>query len=306
MPYTEPIPLIIGPTAVGKTEISHQVALAIGGEIISADSRAIYKHLDIGTATPSREQRDEVPYHLVNELEPCERYSAMDFRKDSEGLVREIADRGNVPMFVGGSRLYVKALTEGIFEGPDADKELRKELRDRSSSDLHDELSEVDPPSAHKIHPNDKKRLVRALEVYKLTGRPISKLKGEAEPLPYHFLKISLISSREALYGRIDRRVEEMIKSGLVEEVKDLLQRGFNPEWPSWHTIGYEEMVDYLEGDKSLEAVQSEIKQNTRNLARYQLSWIRNEDEVHVIDLTEYNKDQAVSEILDLIPSPSG
>ncbi|MBS3766073.1 tRNA (adenosine(37)-N6)-dimethylallyltransferase MiaA, partial [Candidatus Bipolaricaulota bacterium] len=186
------VPIVLGPTSVGKTELVHEVAGKLGGEIISADSRAVYAGMDIGTATPPETYRKELPYHLINFLDPRERYSAADFQDDAEEKIEEILGRGNRPIVVGGSRLYIIALTQGIFEGPEADEELREELRSRSGDELHERLDQVDPRSAEKIHPNDTKRLVRALEVYELTGRPISELKEETEPLPFEFRKVGL------------------------------------------------------------------------------------------------------------------
>ncbi|MFP3953954.1 MAG: tRNA (adenosine(37)-N6)-dimethylallyltransferase MiaA, partial [Candidatus Acetothermia bacterium] len=176
------VPIVLGPTGVGKTELVHRVALALEAEVVSADSRAIYKGMEIGTATPPESYRDELDYHLINFLHPRERFSAMDFRERAESVIYDVANGGKLPVVVGGSRLYILALTQGIFKGPDRDEELRKKLRDVPGELLHERLGEVDPESAEKIHPNDTKRVVRALEIYKLTGRPISELKDEAEP----------------------------------------------------------------------------------------------------------------------------
>ncbi len=281
------VPIVLGPTAVGKTDIIHRVAREIGGEIISADSRAVYRGMDIGTATPPEEYRDELPYHLINFLHPRERYSAADFRDDVEGKLREIRGRGKLPIVVGGSRLYIIALTQGIFEGPDADEELREELRELPGEELHRRLAEVDPRSAEKIHPNDTKRLVRALEVYRLEGEPISKLKEEAEPLPVEFRKIGFDRPRERLYERADRRVEEMLKKGLMDEVESLVEAGFGPDWGAWETIGYRELALYLAGEYDYGEAVDEIKKNTRHLAKYQQNWMEK-----VEGLTEFNLDE--------------
>jgi len=272
------VPVVLGPTAVGKTELVHGAAKVVGGEIISADSRAVYRGMDIGTATPPEEYRAELPYHLINFLHPRERYSAADFRDDVEDKLREIRDRGKLPIVVGGSRLYIIALTQGIFEGPDADEELREELRELPGEELHRRLAEVDPRSAEKIHPNDTKRLVRALEVYRLEGEPISKLKEEAEPLPVEFRKIGFDRPREQLYERADRRVEEMLKKGLMDEVESLVEAGFGPDWGAWETIGYRELALYLAGEYDHGEAVDEIKKNTRHLAKYQQNWMKKID----------------------------
>lgn len=281
------IPIILGPTAVGKTELVHGAAKEVEGEIISADSRAIYRGMDIGTATPPREYRDELPYHLINFLDPRERYSAADFQQAVEEKIEEIRDRNNRPIVVGGSRLYIIALTQGIFEGPEADEALRDELRDLSGEELHARLEEVDPRSAEKIHPNDTKRLVRALEVYRLTDEPISKLKEEAEPLPVEFLKIGLDRPRDQLYERANARVEEMLEKGLEEEVGNLVKDGFGPNWGAWETIGYREIALYLKGEYDYDEAVREIKKNTRHLAKYQQNWMKKIDGLSRYDLDE-------------------
>ena len=289
------VPIILGPTAVGKTELVHRLAREIDGEIISADSRAIYRDMDIGTATPPESYMEELPYHLVNFVDPGERYSAADFRRDVEEKVEEIEDRGRVPIVVGGSRLYILALTQGIFDGPDADEELRKKLREVPNEELHERLREVDPRSAEKVHPNDTKRLVRAMEVYKLSGKPISQLKEEAEPLPVGFLKIGLNRPREELYGRANARVGRMLEEGLMEEVKYLVEKGFGPDWGAWETIGYKELALYLEGEYEYEEAIEEIKKNTRHLAKYQQNWMEKIEGITTFDL---EKDREVKNSL--------
>lgn len=279
------VPIVLGPTGAGKTELTHRVAKEIDGEIISADSRAVYRRMDVGTAKPPGEYRDELPYHFIDFLDPRERYSAADFQKDAENKIEEVLGRNRRPMVVGGSRLYIIALTQGIFEGPEADEELRDELRDLPNSDLHGRLEEVDPRSAEEIHPNDTKRLVRALEVYELTGEPISKLKAEAEPLRFEFKKIGLNRPRESLYERIEIRVDEMLDHGLLEEVKSLVDQGFGPDWGSWETIGYKELALYLRGERGFEEAVDEIKKNTRHLAKYQQNWMRNLEGIEMLDL---------------------
>ncbi|MFW6421637.1 MAG: tRNA (adenosine(37)-N6)-dimethylallyltransferase MiaA [Candidatus Bipolaricaulota bacterium] len=300
MPLCDSIPLIIGPTAVGKTEVAHKLARKTNSEIISADSRAVYKGLEIGTATPEPRLIEEVPYHLISFLDPRRRYSAKDFQRDVEEKIQKIADGCGKPIIVGGSRLYVKALTQGLFEGPGADREIRSRLSRRSGEELHHRLQEVDPKSAENIHPNDQKRLIRALEVYEITGRPISVLQDEAEPLPHSLTKIALLRDRKSLYRRIEERVEELIDRGLVQEVRELLQRGFSEDWGAWNTIGYKELVLHLEGEISLEEAKEAIKTNTRHLAKYQLGWIRSEECQHQFDLDKSRTSQVVERLVSL------
>ena len=279
------VPIVLGPTGVGKTEITHRVAKEIDGEIVSADSRAVYRGMDVGTATPPRKLREELSYHLINFLDPRERYSAADYQTDAGNKIEEILERDKRPIVVGGSRLYIIALTQGIFEGPDADEGLRDELRDLPNSELHRRLEEVDPRSAEKIHQNDTKRLVRALEVYELTGEPISKLKEEAEGLPFEFRKIGLNRSREILYERIELRVEEMLQEGLLQEVEALVDEGFGPEWGAWETIGYKELALYLREKIEFEEAVERIKKNTRHLAKYQQNWMEKVEGIEMLDL---------------------
>jgi tRNA dimethylallyltransferase len=297
------VPIVLGPTAVGKTELVHRAAKAAGGEIISADSRAIYRGMDIGTATPPASLREELRYHLINFLEPRERYSAADYRQSVEEKIPEIRSRGRRPIVVGGSRLYIISLTQGIFEGPEADEELREQLRSKPGEKLHDRLQEVDPRSAEKIHPNDTKRLVRALEVYELSGEPISKLKEKTEPLPYDFKLIGLDRPREVLYERIDSRVEEMLDRGLFDEVKELVEDGFCPDWGAWETIGYKELALHLQGELSLEEAVNEIKKNTRHLAKYQQNWMKKTEGIEKLDLeSEKGPDARLEELFSSPP----
>lgn len=297
----KPVPIVLGSTGVGKTELVHSVAKDLEAEMISADSRAIYKNMDIGTATPPEEYRDEVPYHVINFLHPRERFSAMDYRRLAEKKIKEIRSRDRLPVIVGGSRLYILALTQGIFEGPDRDEDLREKLRNKPSNELHDKLQDVDPPSAEKIHPNDTKRVVRALEVYELTGRPISELKEEADPLNVDFKRIGLNRSREELYRRINKRVDRMLEEGLLDEVKTLVKDGFGPEWGAWETIGYKELAEYLEGGMNFSQAVEGIKANTRHLAKYQQNWLKKLEGVIWLKVESGNRTGLAQKLKEII-----
>ncbi|MCR4404583.1 MAG: tRNA (adenosine(37)-N6)-dimethylallyltransferase MiaA [Candidatus Acetothermia bacterium] len=294
------IPLIFGPTGVGKTEVALGLAQRLGGEIISADSRGFYRGLEIGTAKPTAEQRRLVPHHLLDIRSPEERYDVAEFRRDVARLIGEIRARGRWPIVVGGSTLYMQALVGGLFPGPQADLALRRRLLARPLEELYIRLREVDPRSAEKINPQDRQRLVRALEVYELTGRPLSELQAQSEPFPHSFIKIGLVMDRKRLYKRLDARVEAMLAQGLIEEARQL-KRQVNPEMPAYRTIGYEEAFAYLEGALSLEEAVRLIKRNTRRLAKRQLTFFKRIPEAHWIDVTAKAAAEVVQEVLALL-----
>ncbi len=299
----EPL-IILGPTGVGKTAVAVEVALALAGEILSADSRGFYRELEIGTAKPTAEQRRLVPHHLLDIRSPLERYDVAEFRKDAARLIEEIQARGHLPIVVGGSTLYIQALVGGLFPGPKADPSLRKRLLALPTEELYIRLKEVDPQAALKIKPQDRQRLVRALEVYELTGRPISELQRESEPFPYTFRKFGLSMERRALYRRLDERVERMISSGLLEEARRLKGR-LTPEMPAYRTIGYEEAFAYLEGRLSLEETVRLIKRNTRRLAKRQLTFFKRLPAIQWLDVTGKTTEEVAGELLSLLCSSS-
>ncbi|MDK2871902.1 MAG: tRNA dimethylallyltransferase [bacterium] len=270
--------VILGPTAVGKTDISISIAEKFECEIISVDSKQIYKLMDIGTAKPPREVRERIPHHLIDIVFPDEIYTVGDFCVDAAKLVESISVRGKVPLMVGGTALYYWLfLRNPISNLPKADHELREELIKLGKKKLYDKLLEVDPISANRIHPNDLQRIVRALEVFYLTGKPLSYwLTFEAEKSDkYEVLWLGLNRDRNELYERINRRVDEMISKGLVEEVRGLLDMGYSPDLPALRGHGYREICDYFKGKCSLERAIDEIKKDTRNYAKRQLTWFR-------------------------------
>ncbi len=297
------IPLIIGPTAVGKSEIAVELAELIGGEIISADARAVYHDLEVGTAKPSHELRQRVPHHLLDFVPWWDRYDAVRFRRDCERTVQEILGRGKIPVIVGGSTLYVRALTVGLFEGPGADPRVRAELAKRPTDELYRKLEQVDPAAAERICPNDRVRIIRALEVFHLTGKPISYFWGKERPFPWPLLVVGITMDREELYRRIAARVEEMFSRGLLTEALMLFGTKLPSDAPILRTIGYEELFDHLRGKIPLEAARRRIVANTKAYARRQLTWFRREPGIVWIDRGERTSRQVAEEILRLYES---
>jgi tRNA dimethylallyltransferase len=293
------IPLIFGPTGVGKTAVALGVAQELHGEIISADSRGFYRGLEVGTAKPTAEQRRLVPHHLLDIRSPEERADVMEFRRDVARLIAEIRSRAKLPLVVGGSTLYIQALIGKLFPGPQADLTLRRRLLARPLPELYIRLKEVDPRLAEKIKPQDRQRLVRALEVYELTGRPLSELQRQSEQFPYSFFNVGLTMDRRVLYRQLDERVARMIEDGLIEEARQLKER-LTPETPAYRTIGYEESFAYLEGRLSLKETIALIKRNTHHLAKRQLTFFKRIPDVRWIDVTSRPTTEVVQEIVTL------
>ncbi|MFB6286429.1 MAG: tRNA (adenosine(37)-N6)-dimethylallyltransferase MiaA [Candidatus Bipolaricaulia bacterium] len=300
----EPVPLILGPTGVGKTRTAFQLALELGGaEIVSADARAVYRGMDIGTDKPSHDLRKRVPHHLVDIKNPDEAYSAMQFRTDAIRALENCRTRGIRAIVAGGSTLHADALLGKLFEGPSKDPALRQRLRAEPLADIYERLQNADPETAERLHPNDRQRIVRALEVYKLTGEPISVHQKRTPGPPYEFLKIGLTADREVLYERINRRVDQMIEEGLLEEASELL-----PHVPvgsqAYKSNGYREMFDYIRGEiASLDEAVRLMKKHTRGHARRQLKYFRRDPDIHWIDTTEKNAEVIADEILALLQS---
>lgn len=282
--------LIAGPTGVGKTRLSEMVAEALPVEIVSADSRQIYKYMNIGTAKPGKKMLEKIPHHFVDILEPDRHFSAGDFGELARQTVREIFDRQRVPLIVGGSGLYIKALLEGFFSGDVRDLKIREELTRRMEKEgpekMHRWLAEVDPASAAKIHPNNSQRILRALEVFLSSGQRLSDLQKNKLPDPdFETLRFALNSPRHLLYQRINQRVLEMIGEGLVEEVRQLLNRGYSPQLNSLNTVGYKEILRHFNGEISLQEAIELIQRNTRRYAKRQLTWFRADQELQWIEI---------------------
>lgn len=295
---------ILGPTAVGKTEISIIVAQQINAEIISLDSRQVYRHMDIGTAKPTSEEQQHVPHHLIDFVEPDQSFTVADYQKLADKKVQEISRRGKQPVFVGGSGLYFRAVVDGLFEGPGADQELRAKLREEAQKfgreKLHQRLALIDPETAEKVHPNDLVRVIRALEVYEKTSEPISKLQHQwdEEPPRYDFVAVGLNRPRKLLYQRIERRVDEMIEKGLIEEVKRLLER-YPRDCRAMQSFGYSEIASYLNGEIGLQEAIELTCRRTRRFAKRQLTWFRNDDRIRWLDLSQFQSaNEAVEELI--------
>lgn len=272
--------IILGPTATGKTKLAVELAQQLNGEIISSDSMQVYRGMDIGTAKPSLEERQGIPHHLIDIRDPDEDWTVSDFVREVQNLKLKIQNQGKLPIIVGGTGLYLWALLEGFsFPITPADKELRARLEKKPISTLYAQLSTIDPQAACKIHPNDKKRIIRALEVFELTGEPISVVQERrslnVERRTQECFLIGLDLPRPELYSRINQRVDSMIEKGLIEEVKGLLAKGYNKELPSMQALGYKEVIDHLDGKYSKEEMIEELKKRTRNFARRQMTWFR-------------------------------
>lgn len=291
----EKIPVLVGPTASGKTAASIALAHLMDAEIISADSMQIYKHMDVGTAKPTAEEMDGVPHHLIDCVEPDVDYSVACFKADALAAIDGIRRRGRVPLIVGGTGLYINALTlPWIADGPTGSiavrRKLEQEWEEQGSAALYARLQAVDPASAEAIHPNNVKRVIRALEIYEATGKPKSQWDGEAaqEELPYDYVLMGITMDRERLYQRIDLRVDQMLAEGLMDEMKGLLARGYGPELTAMKAIGYKELMPVLAGEESLEEGVRILKRDTRHFAKRQLTWFRRDERIRWFEAASY------------------
>ena len=281
-----PVIVLLGATATGKTAVGIEVARRLDGEIISADSRAFFAGLDVVTAKPTVAERAGIPHHLIDAVPTDASYDAMAFRRDVERLVPEIVGRGRVPLLVGGGTLYLGAILRGIFDGPSKDEAFRASLADATSASLHRRLRDVDPDAARSIHPNDRLRVVRALEVYEATGRPMSAWQAEAIPLPYDLVVFGLRRDRDDHRRAIAARVAAMVEAGLVDEVERLVARGLAPDAQAYRTIGIPEAVAHLEGRSARAEMEEAIVAQTWSLARRQSAWFRRDRDVTWLDAT--------------------
>lgn len=285
--------VILGPTASGKTGLALRLAEIFDAEILSADAMQVYRRMDIGAAKPTPEQRGRVRHHLLDMVEPDEPFSAADYRAAADNAIADTISRGKRVIVCGGTGLYIKALTRGLVNAPAGDEGIRRDLRDladrEGNSSLHGLLQKADPESAARLHPNDRMRVIRALEICRITGRPVSELRaghGFAEA-PYECLKIGLAVDRPALYEAIDNRVDAMIRDGLVEEVRALLEEGFAPSLKPMRSLGYRHMAAYLAGEYPMEEAVALMKRDTRRYAKRQLTWFNQDREIKWIEYPE-------------------
>jgi tRNA dimethylallyltransferase len=278
--------IVAGPTASGKTELAVRLAGQFGGEIVNADSMQLYRGMEIGTAKPSPEVRRMVPHHLIDVLEPDQPFSASDFRQEAVKVIADIHRRGKRVFVAGGTGLYIKALLHGLVDSPGGNESLREELekvaRTHGNEALLRQLAEVDPESAGRLHPNDRVRIIRALEVYRLSGSPISRFRSDHSfgGDYYRTIRFGIRVEREELYRRINRRVERMLEDGLVEEVRALMERGCHAGAKTMLAIGYKEIYSFLTGACTLDEAVRLIKQNTRHYAKRQETWFKREPEI--------------------------
>lgn len=287
--------VILGPTAVGKSKLAIELAKKLNGEIISADSMQVYFGMDIGTAKPSREDLDEVPHHLINIIPPDKNWSVSDFVSNTKVIIDDIIKRGKLPIVAGGSGLYLNAFIGGYtFPVIEANNDIRVRLEGEAkaygSPRLHEKLKKMDPDAAAKIHYNDLKRIIRALEVFELTGKPISKIQSKDEDsFPYEMTLVGLDMDRKKLYEKIEERVDEMLKAGLIDEVRSLIKEGYDKKLTSMQAIGYKEVAEHLHGKYTYDELVNILKQNTRNFAKRQMTWFRRFKNVNWFDVEKLN-----------------
>ncbi len=300
--------ILTGPTAVGKTKLSIELAKRIGGEIISADSMQVYKYMDIGSAKIMPDEMCGIPHHLIDVLEPTEEFDVFRFQKMAKEAMENIYERGRIPVIVGGTGFYIQAVLYDIdFANSQEDSLLRKELEElaqqKGAEVLHEMLREVDPQAAEEIHENNVKRVIRAIEYYRQTGEKISvhnKQQREKES-PYNFCYFVLNDERAKLYERIEERVDLMVKAGLLEEVENLLAMGCQRESTAMQGLGYKEMIDYLQGKIDLERAVYLIKRDTRHFAKRQITWFKREQDVEWVfkDQFGYAEDKIIDHMLN-------
>jgi len=309
---SSPLPKIItlmGPTASGKTDLAIFLTEHFPVDIISVDSALVYRGLDIGSAKPSAEELAKAPHRLLDVVDPTEPYSAARFRKDALKEIDDIIKAGRIPLLVGGTMLYFRALLEGLSKLPESDEVTRKKIEQQAKEmgweKMHERLAKVDTEAAARIHPNDPQRISRALEVYEMTGKAMSQLQKEqkAEPLPYQVLKLALIpSDRTVLHQRIEKRFALMLEQGLIEEVKALRERGdLHEDLPAMRAVGYRQVWDYLESRIDYTEMKERGVIATRQLAKRQLTWLRSEKDLTIYDLSRYSEQHIQESVLKTV-----
>ncbi len=300
-----PVRVLTGPTASGKSEIGFRMALEKGWEIICMDSMQIYRRMDIGTAKPSPEERRKVPHHMIDICEPFGTFTVSEYRDQAEKLILSLAGKGHDVLFVGGTGLYLQAMMHPMGMGSvPADENLRSELREISRENegadrLHEMLFQLDPETASRLHPHDVRRVIRAIEVSKVTGIPFSKQPDREEESPFEWRVVSTRMPREDLYNRINRRVDAMINAGLAGEVEALLKEGVSEDSQSMAGLGYKEMIPYLKGECTLEEAADRIRLGTRHYAKRQMTFLRRESAVRYVDTPSPDAYQTILDIFD-------
>ena len=294
--------ILLGPTAIGKTEVSISLAQKMKGEIISADSMQIYKYMDIGSAKVTKEEMDGVKHHLVDILYPDEEFTVANYKSKAKQLIAELNSENKIPIVAGGTGLYINSLVYDLnFTEVPPNEEFRRKLEiiaeQKGNEYIHERLENIDEESSKKISPNDQKRVIRALEIYEVTGKTMSEYnKDFRKPVEaYNLVMIGLNMDRARLYERINQRVDIMIERGLIEEVKSILAKGYNKDLVSMKGIGYKEIIMYLENIITLEESIELIKQKSRNYAKRQLTWFRRDDRIKWIDLDNYSEKQSLT-----------
>jgi tRNA dimethylallyltransferase len=295
--------VLVGATGTGKSDVAFHLAKEyLPGEIVSADSRLVYRHMDIATAKPSPEMIADVPHHMIDIVDPDARYTCKEFQTDARGVIHDILQRGLTPIVVGGSGLYVRALTDGVFDGPAANDEVResltREAETRGSRHLWGKLREVDPEKAAKIDPENAVRIIRALEVYEITGERMSDLEKNTEPLDVPFAKIGLRRQTGDLYRRIGMRVDLMMEKGLLGETGALMDAGYGGCRAVRNTLGYRELLNHLEGKTALADAVDLIKLHTRRFAKRQGTWFNREKDIRWIDIKPDTRIAAIAQIV--------
>lgn len=281
---------LLGPTAVGKTEVAIQLSQRLDAEIVSVDSRQIYRQMDIGTAKPTPDEQQAARHHLIDCVDITQPFSAADYQSLADTAIADIQNRGKQVLPVGGAGLYFRAIVDGLFEGPGADVSLRKRLQQEAAQHgvdaLHNRLRACDPESAERIHPNNLVRVIRALEVYELTGIPMSEHQQQwhKEDQRYPFIAFGLTMPRELLYHRIEQRVDVMLANGLIAEVEALLATGYSRDTVALQSFGYKELIAYLDGKCTYVNAVEQLKQNTRRFAKRQMTWFRKDTRIEWLD----------------------
>ena len=301
----KPLIILTGPTSVGKTSLSISLAKAVDGEIISADSMQVYKYMDIGTAKVTKEEMGEVAHYLISEFEPDEEFSVVKFQQYARKYIKSIHERNKIPILVGGTGFYIQAVLYDIdFEANTSDSSYRNELEQlaayKGSEYLHELLKDVDPESGIAIHPNNTKRIIRALEYIKQTGEPISVHNEEQrkKESPYDYKYFVLNIDRNKLYDRINHRVKIMIEDGLIDEVRRLIDMGYTKNMVSMQGLGYKEMIEYLEGECTLDEAIEKLKRDTRHYAKRQLTWFNREKDIVWVDKDRFSNESVIIEYL--------